>query len=148
VRAAGSRAPARGPVWPEPAKNMEVAMTINTDAEERVATFKLTQLVWLLFGLLEALIALRVGLKLLGANPNNPFAALVYRLTDVFLWPFFGLTGTPAAGGIVLEIPSIIAMFVYALIAWALAKLVWLLLYRPRDTAVIHEHTPPPHTHV
>jgi hypothetical protein len=120
---------------------------MTTDTEQRVATFKLTQLVWLLFGLLEALLALRVVLKLIGANPGNPFAALVYGITQIFLWPFFGLTGTPAAGGMVLEVPTIIAMFVYALAAWAIAKLVWVLLYRPRENVVVHEHTTTPHTH-
>lgn len=119
-------------------------MTI-TPTEQRVFTFKLTQLVWLLFGLLEALIALRIFLKLIGANPANAFAALVYSFTGLFLWPFFGLTGTPAANGMVLEIPSVIAMFVYALLAWVIARVVWLLLYRPRETVVVQETivTPP-----
>jgi hypothetical protein len=117
---------------------LETDMSI-TPTDQRVFTFKLTQLVWLLFGLLEALIALRVGLKLIGANPGNPFAALVYNLSAVFLWPFFGLTGTPAANGMVLEVPSIIAMFVYALVAWAIASLVWLILYRPREATTVQE---------
>lgn len=118
-----------------------------TPTEQRVFTFKLTQLVWLLFGLLEALIALRVFLKLIGANENNAFAALVYSLSALFLWPFFGLTGTPAANGLVLEIPSVIAMIVYAIAAWAIAYVIWLLLYRPRETVVVQETvvtTPPP----
>ncbi len=113
-------------------------MTI-TPTEQRVFTFKLTQLVWLLFGLLEAVLALRVFLKLIGANPANPFAALVYGVSGLFLWPFFGLTGTPAANGMVLEIPSIIGMIVYALAAWVIARVVWLLLYRPRETVVVQE---------
>jgi len=123
---------------------METNMTTNP-TEQRVATFKLTQLVWLLFGLLEALIAMRIILKLIGANAANPFAALVYSLSGLFLWPFFGLTGTPAANGMVLEIPSVIAMVVYALAAWAIARIVWLLLYRPRETVVVQETivTPP-----
>jgi hypothetical protein len=120
-------------------------MTV-TPTEQRVFTFKLTQLVWLLFGLLEALIALRVVLKLIGANPANTFAALIYNASALFLWPFFGLTGTPAANGMVLEIPSIIAMIVYALVAWAIARVVWLVLYRPRETVVVQETVvnPPP----
>lgn len=110
-----------------------------TPTEQRVFTFKLTQLVWLLFGLLEALIALRVLLKLIGANPANTFATLVYNLSSLFLWPFFGLTGTPSANGLVLEVPSIIAMFVYAVVAWVIAWIVWLVLYRPRETVVVQE---------
>ena len=42
------------------------------EREQRIFTFKATQLIWLLFGILEALIALRIGLKLIGANPGQP----------------------------------------------------------------------------
>jgi hypothetical protein len=96
----------------------------------------MTQLVWLVFGVLIALIALRVFLKLIAANPGSPFADLVYSFTDLFLWPFFGLTATPAAGGMVLEIPSIIAIFVYTLIAWVIVKLIWLFFYRTPTRSV------------
>jgi hypothetical protein len=97
---------------------------------------KITQFTWLLFGLLLALIALRVILKLIAANPASPFAALVYGVSDLFLWPFFGLTATPQAGGAIVEIPSIIAMVVYALVAWAIVKVLWLLFSRTNTTSV------------
>ena len=101
------------------------------DPERRIFTFKATQLVWLLFGVLEALIALRIGLKLIAANPDSPIAALVYSFTSLFLAPFAGLTATPSAGGMVLEVSSVIAMLVYALIGWALERLIWVVFYRP-----------------
>ena len=100
--------------------------------EQRTFTFKATQLVWLLFGILETLILLRILLKLLAANPNNQVAAFIYSITDVFLAPFAGLTGTPAAGGMVLELSSLLAVVVYALIAWVIERIVWLIFYRPR----------------
>jgi hypothetical protein len=106
------------------------------EREQRILTFKATQLVWLLFGLLEALLALRIGLKLIGANPASPVAVFIYGFTSFFLAPFAGLTKTPAAGGMVLEISSGIAMLVYALIAWALERIIWVLFYRPRGAAV------------
>ena len=102
------------------------------DRERRIFTFKATQLVWLLFGVLEALIALRIGLKLIAANPDSPIAALVYSFTGLFLAPFAGLTATPSAGGMVLEVSSVIALLVYALIAWALERVIWVVFYRPR----------------
>jgi len=104
--------------------------------ERRLFTFKATQLIWLGLGLLEGLLALRIFLKLIGANAANPFAGLLYGLTDVFLVPFVGLTGTPAAGGMVLEISSLIAMIVYALVAWVIERLVWVIFYRPRGAVV------------
>jgi uncharacterized protein YggT (Ycf19 family) len=117
--------------------------------EQRFATFKATQLIWLLLGLLEAMIALRVVFKLIAVNAANPFAALLYSVTDLFVAPFASLIGAPAAGGMVLEISSIIAMFVYFLIAWAFERIVYVLFYRPRGGPVsvtqtsVSDHTPP-----
>jgi hypothetical protein len=97
---------------------------------------KVSQLIWLLFGVLEGLIGLRVVLKLIAANPANPFASLVYALTDLFLWPFFGLTANPAFNDIVLEITSLIAMIVYALVGWLTVRLLWLLFYHTPTRSV------------
>ncbi len=104
--------------------------------EQRLLTFKLTYVIWLLLVMLEALIALRIGLKLIGANPASPFAALVYGFSNIFLFPFAGLTGTPAAGGMVLEISSVIAMVVYAFVGWGVERVVWVIFYRPREATV------------
>jgi YggT family protein len=116
------------------------------EQERRVFTFKITQLVWLLFGVLEALILLRIGLKLLGANAANPIAVFIYGITGIFLSPFAGLTGTPAADGKVLEISSLIAVVVYALIAWALAGILWIIFYRPRGNVVTQTTTSDHHS--
>jgi hypothetical protein len=120
------------------------------ERERRIFTFKATQLVWLLFGILEAMIALRVGLKLIGANAASPFAVFIYGFTSIFLLPFQGLTGTPEAGGMVLEISSIIAMVVYALVGWALERIIWVIFYRPRGpvVGVTQTTTTDQHTHV
>jgi hypothetical protein len=107
---------------------------------QRQFTFQASQLIWLLAGLLEAALALRVLLKLIGANAANPFAHLLYGVTGVFLVPFVGLTGTPASNGLVLEISTVIAMIVYALLAWVIERLVWVIFYRPR-TAVVNTQT-------
>ena len=119
------------------------------ERERRIFTFKATQLVWLFFGVLEALIALRIGLKLIGANPASPIAVFIYAVTGLFLFPFTGLTATPAAGGMVLEISSMIAMVVYALFAWGLERLIWLIFYRPRGpvVGVTQTTTSDQHTH-
>jgi YggT family protein len=116
------------------------------EQERRVFTFKITQLVWLLFGILEALILLRIGLKLLGANAASPIAVFIYGITGIFLSPFAGLTGTPAADGKVLEISSLIAVVVYALIAWALAGILWIIFYRPRGNTVTQTTTSDRHS--
>jgi hypothetical protein len=101
------------------------------EREQRIFTFKATQWIWLLFGILEALIALRIGLKLIGANPESPIVALIYGFTFLFLFPFESLIGSPSSSGMVLELSSLFAMLIYALIAWAVERTVWLVFYRP-----------------
>jgi hypothetical protein len=106
------------------------------EREQRIFTFKATQLIWLLFGILEVLIALRIGLLLIGANPNSPIVALIYGFTYLFLFPFTGVVGSPTAGNMVLELSSMFAMVIYGLIAFALERTVWLIFYRPRGPVV------------
>ncbi|HEU0297158.1 MAG TPA: hypothetical protein VFR47_30740 [Anaerolineales bacterium] len=106
------------------------------EREQRIFTFKVTQLIWLFLGILEALIALRIGLKLIGANPESPIVALIYGFTALFLFPFEGMVATPSTGNIVLELPSLFAMLIYALIGWAVERTVWVLFYRPRGPVV------------
>jgi hypothetical protein len=108
----------------------------DTALEDRQILNKASQFIWLIAGLVEALIAIRVFLKLIAANPASAFANFIYGLTDLLLWPFFGLTGTPSANGAVLEIPSIIAMVVYALLFWLMVKLLWLFFERPSARSV------------
>jgi YggT family protein len=106
------------------------------NADRRLFASRLAQIVWLLFGVLEALIGLRIILKLIAANPSNPFANLVYSFTDLFLWPFSGITVAPSFNGMVFEIPAIIALLVYAMVGWLLTRLVWLLFYSPASRTV------------
>jgi hypothetical protein len=60
------------------------------------------------------------------------------------------MTATPSAGSMVLEISSFFAMGIYALIAWAAERVVWLIFYRPRgpvvavtETTTSENHTTP-----
>lgn len=106
------------------------------DAGRRLAVSRIAQLIWLFFGIVEALIGLRVVLKLMAANPANPFAGFVYQFTDVFLAPFQGLTATPSAQGMVFEISALIAIVAYALLSWIIVRLVWLLFYQPTARTV------------
>ena len=115
--------------------------------EQRIFSFKATQLIWLFLGILEAMIALRILLKLIGANPESPIVALIYGFTYLFLFPFEGMTATPAAGGMVLELSSFFAMGIYALIAWAVERIVWLIFYRPHGAVVAVTETTTNETH-
>jgi YGGT family len=104
--------------------------------EARLHAYQITQIIWVAFGFLISSIGLRFMLKLLGANPQNIFTNLVYQFTNLFLWPFNGMFASPSANGMILEISSLIAMLVYAFIAWIIARLAWLLIYRTDTRSV------------
>lgn len=108
----------------------------NINLEYRETVYQVVQFVWLLFGGLEGLLAIRILLRLIGANPSNWFTTLVYRLSDLFLWPFQNITLNPSFQNFVLEITSIIAMLVYAFIGWAIVRLIWVLFYRSPTSQV------------
>ena len=49
-------------------------------AARRRNVAKMVQIVWLLFGLVETVLAIRFVLRLLAANPDAPFAAFMYTV--------------------------------------------------------------------
>ena len=101
--------------------------------KRQIVLRKTTNFVWWFTGIVEGLIGLRVVLRMMAANPGNPFADFVYALSGLFLWPFQTLVNNPSAeGGVVLEVSSIIAMMVYLLLAWVVVELLWLILGRER----------------
>jgi len=88
---------------------------------------KWSQVITLIFVILETAIGFRVLLMLIAANPASPFAQFVYQLTNPFLAPFNGLTVTPGVGGAVLEIPALIAMAVYGVLYWLIVRIMWVI---------------------
>lgn len=82
----------------------------------------------------NGVIALRFLLKLMAANPDNPFAALVYFLSRPFIAVFVGLTPTPSFAGIQIEFFDLIAILVYFLLSLAIVRLLWILFARLRPS--------------
>ena len=120
----------------------EVSTTQHEPGREgRIATFKATQLIWLLLGILEMVLALRFIFKLIGVNAANTFASFIYGLTNLFVAPFASLTGAPSAGGMVFEFSTLIAMIVYALVGWAVERLVYVIFYQPRGPVSVRQST-------
>lgn len=93
---------------------------------------RITGLIQLAFVILNGLIGIRFLLKLMAANPANPFAQLIYFITTPFLWLFQGITFTPTFQGIQIEFFSLIAIVVYSLVCWIIVQLIWLLFSRLR----------------
>ncbi|MHB1006737.1 MAG: hypothetical protein ACYC3S_14005 [Chloroflexota bacterium] len=104
-------------------------------AEQRLNLHTAFQVIALFFGVVEGLIGLRIVLKIIGANPDVDFARFVYNAAALFLAPFFDLVGSPSAGGMVLEVPSMIAMLFYAVVAWLILRVIWPLFDRPTTSS-------------
>jgi uncharacterized protein YggT (Ycf19 family) len=80
----------------------------------------LRRIIWLVFGVLQALIVLRIVLLILGANEANDLVAFIIGVTDPFVEPFrgmFRLDEVSGASGSVLDVAAIVA-----LIAWTLVE--------------------------
>ncbi len=108
-----------------------VSVLTNTGIRRRFFSNRFTQIL-LLFSVLEALIALRILLKLIGANPESLLVASIYGVTSLFLFPFTGLVQSQTVGSLVLEISSMFALVVYALIAALVEKIITLASSLPR----------------
>jgi uncharacterized protein YggT (Ycf19 family) len=96
------------------------------------------EVIYLLFGIIDAILLIRLVLKLLGANPHAGFAQFMYGLTDFFLAPFKGLLPTIVSGQSVLELSLIFAILIYSLIAVGLVRLVAISLSR---SVMVSEHS-------
>ncbi len=88
-------------------------------------TSVVAQIVYFIAGVITAILGLRFILALLGANPSNAFANFVYTVSHPLVAPFFGLFNYQSRVGVSrFEIETLVAIIVYALIAWGIVKLV------------------------
>lgn len=84
----------------------------------------MARVVWYIAGVLTVLLAFRFVLALLGANPANAFANFIYTVSHPFVAPFFSLFGYNLRYGVSrFETYTLVAILVYLVIAWGLAKL-------------------------
>lgn len=92
--------------------------------------WRAVQLVYLVFGVIDGMMVIRLVLKLLGANPTAAFANWIYNVTAYFLAPFHNILPTIGTEQSQLEMSVVIAILVYALLGWALARLVGIIFYK------------------
>lgn len=110
-----------GPMRPgePPAHHTDVVQT-----DEASPALSIAWIMYVLLGVVDALIAIRVLLKALAANIGAPFTGFVYGITSSLVSPFHGIFASRELGnGGILELSSIIAIIVYALVAWAIVRL-------------------------
>ena len=91
--------------------------------ERANARYWIASIVYFILGVLEVILGLRLLFRLLAANPENGFISFLYNLSYPFVAPFNGIFGNPGMNGSVFEVSTLIAMLVYALLAWGLVSL-------------------------
>lgn len=83
-------------------------------------------IVWGIFGIIVAIILIRVLLKFIGASESAAFVSFWYSLSENFVAAFRGIYPflEPISGRVILEVPAVIAMLIYALVGILIGKLV------------------------
>ena len=97
--------------------------TVRTTAGSADGRVVARRVVWYVAGVIIVLLALRFLLFMLGANRDSGFVDFIYNISAVFAAPFYGIFPAPTYGQFFFDTASLVAMLVYALIAWGLARL-------------------------
>lgn len=91
-----------------------------------------TQIVWYVLWIVQALLAFRFFLKLIGANAAAGFTDFIYTLSAPLVAPFLFVIRSNSVQGNVFEWITLLAMVVYYVAAVAIVKL--LVMGKPVDT--------------
>jgi len=108
-------------------KPVKIAPVVNVATKSQTIEY----LIYFFFGALEILLAFRLVLKMTGANISSTFVRIVYGLTGIFILPFEGIFRRGFAPGLettsVFEPSTLVAIIVYAFLAWGIVKLIRVL---------------------
>jgi cation transport ATPase len=83
----------------------------------------IARVVYFVLAVVEVILLLRLIFRLLGANESSDFVMFLYNLSHILVGPFNGIFNDQALGRSVFEISTLVAMIVYALIAWGIVSL-------------------------
>jgi hypothetical protein len=95
---------------------------------------RIANITYFVLAVLEIILLLRLFLRLLGANEASGFVMLIYNLSHIFVAPFNGIFNDQALGRSVFETSTLVAMIVYALLAWGIVSL-GRLVFAPTNPA-------------
>ncbi|MCA9889235.1 MAG: YggT family protein [Anaerolineae bacterium] len=85
---------------------------------------RVSQLLWLLYGIVAILLTFRFVFRLTGADPSS-FVAFIYNITNPLVAPFAGAFAQTEAAG--FDTGAVLAVIVYGLVVWAVISLVHIL---------------------
>jgi len=111
--------------------------TVSAEPVQAAESQTVEYVIYFLFGVIEVLLLFRTLFKLAGANPGSGFVSMVYSLTSLFILPFRGIfpaaTGTGVVTTAVLEPATLVAIAVYAVLAWGIVALVRIIYGEEQD---------------
>lgn len=105
--------------------------------QKKKALFRTYQIIWYILGVIEILLVFRFALKMLGANPFSGFTNFIYAISDPFALPFQGILPTTTSSGSVVEMSTVIAMLVYAIVAAGIVQL--MQFFKPTNPKEVSE---------
>ena len=123
----------------EPAHTTDVHTTERTVRTGPTGGEIIRRIVILAFGILQALLILRIVLLLLVANTGNDIVSLVLGITDPFVDPFrgmFQIDEVSSDGGSQLDVAAIVALIAWTLIEALILALLSLGARRGEDATV------------
>ncbi len=102
----------------------QVTTKRDVEADSVVTT---QHIVYLIYGIMAALMGIRILLSLLAANRANGFAHLIYSLTGWMVAPFrslFSINTNLGQTGSHFEIETVVAILAWGLAAWIIMRIV------------------------
>ena len=102
--------------------------------------YRMSQIVWYIVGVIEAILALRLFLKLFAANPEAGFTQFIYTATWIFAGPFLYVFPPSQSEGNIFEWSTLLAMVVYVLVGWLIVKA--LVMGKPVSTEEADQKLP------
>lgn len=101
-------------------------MAYKVERPEAESSQTIGYIIYFFFGVIEVLLLFRLIFKLTGANPISSFVGFIYSLTGIFIMPFAGIFSQATTPGLettaVLEPATLVALVVYAILAWGIVQ--------------------------
>ena len=99
------------------------ATRIYSGSRESVGSW-ISRVVMFVFGVIELLLIVRFFLLLVGANTQTGFVQWIHDVSGIFMAPFNAILGIQTINGRVFEWSALVAIVVYAVIAWLIVALI------------------------
>jgi len=113
---------------------------INMNEERETSVKRSYNVVWLIIGIIEAVLIFRFVFELLGANQYSGFVQFIYTLSYPFAVPFQDIFHVSAVSYSILDWSLLVAMAVYLVIGYLLNQILRVIF--PTQPHVQHKlHT-------